>query len=64
MLQTMCEDRGGRFYVPAKKFLGDNGTMIAYLGLLMLNSDNTTPLDQSQVRSNYRPDDVDVTWRN
>ena len=63
MLRTMCEDRGGRFYVPAKKFLGDNGTMIAYLGLLMLNSDNTTPLGQSQVRPNYRPDDVDVTWR-
>jgi universal protein Kae1 len=63
MLQTMCEDRDGRFYVPEKKFLGDNGTMIAYLGLLMLNSGNTTPLDKSQVRPNYRPDDVEVTWR-
>ncbi len=63
MLRTMCEDRGARFFVPAKKFLGDNGIMIAYLGLLMLVSGSTTPLDQSQVRSNYRPDDVTVTWR-
>jgi tRNA A37 threonylcarbamoyltransferase TsaD len=63
MLQTMCEDRGGRFYVPENRYLGDNGTMIAYLGLLMLKSGNTTPIENSQVRSNYRPDDVDVTWR-
>ncbi len=63
MLRTMCEDRGGRFYVPENKYLGDNGAMIAYLGLLMLKSGNTTPLEESQVRSNYRPDDVDVTWR-
>ena len=63
MLQTMCEDRGGRFFVPAKKFLGDNGIMIAYLGLLMLNIGSITPIAQSQVRPNYRPDDVEVTWR-
>ncbi len=63
MLQTMCEDRGGMFYVPENRYLGDNGTMIAYLGLLMLKSGNTTPIENSQVRSNYRPDDVDVTWR-
>jgi universal protein Kae1 len=63
MLSTMCEDRGARFYVPANRYLGDNGTMIAYLGLLMLASGAITPLEQSQVRPNYRPDDVEVTWR-
>ena len=63
MLLTMCEDRGGRFFVPEKKFLGDNGIMIAYLGLLMLTSGSITPIEQSQVRPNYRPDDVEVTWR-
>lgn len=63
MLQTMCEDRGGRFYVPENRYLKDNGSMIAYLGLIMLKSGNTTPLEQSQVRSNYRPDDAEVTWR-
>ena len=64
MLQTMCEDRGGMFYVPENRYLKDNSAMIAYLGLLMLKSGNTTPLDKSQVRSNYRPDDAEVTWRN
>ena len=63
MLQTMCADRDGKFYVPENRYLKDNGTMIAYLGLIMLKSGNTTPLDKSQVRSNYRPDDAVVTWR-
>ena len=63
MLQTMCRDREARFYVPENKYLKDNGAMIAYLGLLMLKSGNTTPIDKSAVMSNYRPDEVEVTWR-
>ncbi len=38
MLTIMCEDRGIDFYVPEKRFMGDNGAMIAYLGLLMYKS--------------------------
>jgi len=63
MLQTMCHDREARFYVPENKYLMDNGTMIAYLGLLMLKSGNTTPIEESAVKPNYRPDEVEVTWR-
>lgn len=63
MLRTMCEDRGGTFYVPENRFLKDNGSMIAYLGLLMFKSGVTTPLEASRVRPNYRPDEVEVTWR-
>jgi len=63
MLQTMCHDREARFYVPETKYLKDNGAMIAYLGLLMLKSGDTTPIEKSEVKPNYRPDDVEVTWR-
>ncbi len=63
MLQTMCHDRGANFYVPENKYLKDNGTMIAYLGLLMFNSGNITPIEKSAVKPNYRPDEVEVTWR-
>jgi universal protein Kae1 len=63
MLQTMCQDRGARFFVPETKYLGDNGTMIAYLGLLMYKTGNTTPLENSMVNPNFRADDVAVTWR-
>ena len=63
MLQTMCHDRAAKFYVPETKYLRDNGTMIAYLGLLHYKAGDTTPIDKSAVKPNYRPDEVEVTWR-
>lgn len=63
MLEIMCEDRGIGFYVPEKRFLGDNGAMIAYLGFLMYESGCRTAVADSRVNPNYRPDDVVVTWR-
>jgi universal protein Kae1 len=63
MLQTMCSDREARFYVPENKYLKDNGAMIAYLGLLVFKSGDTTPIEKSVVKPNYRPDEVEVTWR-
>lgn len=62
MIQIMCEDRGASFYVPEKRYMGDNGTMIAYLGLLMLNAGNTLEIKNSHINPNFRPDMVDVTW--
>jgi len=62
MLTDMCEARGAKFYVPEKRFMGDNGTMIAYTGLLMYKSGNTLTLEESRVNPSYRTDDVKVTW--
>ena len=62
MLNEMCEARGAKFYVPEKKFMGDNGTMIAYTGLLMYKSGNTLSLEASRVNPSFRTDDVEVTW--
>jgi len=62
MLNDMCEARGAKFYVPEKRFMGDNGTMIAYTGLLMYKSGNTLSLEDSRVNPSYRTDDVKVTW--
>lgn len=62
MLDLMCEDRGASFYVPEKRFMGDNGAMIAYTGLLMFNSGTTLPIESSHVDPSFRPDTVDVTW--
>jgi universal protein Kae1 len=63
MLSIMCEDRDIEFYVPEKRFMGDNGAMIAYLGLLMYKSGFRTPIADSRVNPNYRPDDAVVAWR-
>jgi N6-L-threonylcarbamoyladenine synthase/protein kinase Bud32 len=62
MLNDMCEARGARFYVPEKRFMGDNGTMIAYTGLLMYLSGNILSLEESRVNPSFRTDDVNVTW--
>ena len=63
MLEIMCHDRGARFYVPEARYLQDNGSMIAYLGLMMHKNGDITPLEQSGVNPHYRPDEVKVTWR-
>jgi universal protein Kae1 len=63
MLDIMCEERGAKFYVPEKRFMGDNGSMIAYTGLIMMKSGVTTPLAESKVRPGFRTDEVEVTWQ-
>ena len=62
MLNIMCEERGARFFLPARKFMGDNGSMIAYTGLIMMKSGIVTGLAESKVRPGYRTDDVVVKW--
>lgn len=63
MLRAMCEDRGAEFFVPEKKYLGDNGAMIAYTGKLMLESGVTLPVESSRINPSFRSDDVEVTWK-
>ncbi|MDR0767514.1 MAG: bifunctional N(6)-L-threonylcarbamoyladenine synthase/serine/threonine protein kinase [Methanosarcinales archaeon] len=63
MLEKMCDERGAKFYVPEKKFMGDNGAMIAYTGLLMFKAGDTITIEESAVDSSFRPDEAAVTWK-
>ena len=63
MLRIMCEERGARFFVPERKYLGDNGAMIAYTGKLMLESGQSLAIEHSQVNPSFRSDEVEVTWK-
>ncbi|MBZ3936067.1 bifunctional N(6)-L-threonylcarbamoyladenine synthase/serine/threonine protein kinase [Methanimicrococcus blatticola] len=63
MLEKMCADRGAKFFVPEKKFMGDNGAMIAYTGLLMFKAGDTLTVEESFVDAGFRPDEVSVTWK-
>ncbi|MDK2782297.1 MAG: bifunctional N6-L-threonylcarbamoyladenine synthase / protein kinase Bud32 [Archaeoglobi archaeon] len=63
MLRDMCEDRGASFHMPPPEYMKDNGVMIAYTGLLMLKSGCTIEIEESRVRPDYRPDEVEVKWR-
>lgn len=62
MLDIMCRERGARFFLPERKYMGDNGSMIAHTGLIMFKSGIRTPLAKSCVRPGFRTDDVEVTW--
>jgi N6-L-threonylcarbamoyladenine synthase/protein kinase Bud32 len=63
MLREMCEQRGAEFYAPPAKFLRDNAGMIAILGAKMLAAGDTVAVEESAIDSDFRPDQVDVSWR-
>jgi glycoprotease/Kae1 family metallohydrolase len=62
MLAIMSAERGARFFSPRPEYLQDNGTMIAYTGLLMLSHGIQTPIASSAANPNFRPDEVEIVW--
>ena len=63
MLGEMCEQRGADFHAPENRFLRDNAGMIAMLGARMYAVGDTLAIEESGIDSNFRPDEVPVTWR-
>ncbi|WP_338729978.1 bifunctional N(6)-L-threonylcarbamoyladenine synthase/serine/threonine protein kinase [Haladaptatus sp. DJG-WS-42] len=63
MLRTMCDERGADFFAPDPRFLRDNAGMIAVLGATMAAAGDTIEIEESAVNSDFRPDQVAVTWR-
>ncbi|WP_276273782.1 bifunctional N(6)-L-threonylcarbamoyladenine synthase/serine/threonine protein kinase [Haloarcula litorea] len=63
MLREMCEQRGAEFHAPEDRFLRDNAGMIAVLGAKMYAAGDTLAIEESGIDSDFRPDEVDVTWR-
>ncbi|WP_232686628.1 bifunctional N(6)-L-threonylcarbamoyladenine synthase/serine/threonine protein kinase [Halobacterium zhouii] len=63
MLREMCEARGAEFFAPEPRFLRDNAGMIAVLGAKMADAGDTLEIEDSAVDSDFRPDQVPVTWR-
>ncbi|WP_336326567.1 bifunctional N(6)-L-threonylcarbamoyladenine synthase/serine/threonine protein kinase [Halovenus sp. HT40] len=63
MLASMCDQRGAEFFAPENRFLRDNAGMIAVLGAKMYDAGQTIPIAESGIDSDFRPDQVEVTWR-
>ncbi len=63
MVEKMCDQRGAESYVPPREFCMDNGAMIAHQGLVELEAGRKTPLEDSAKRPDWRPDEVEVTWK-
>lgn len=64
MLSKMCYERNCTFHVPKSLYLGDNGIMIAYTGLLMYNHNLFLDLESSSIDPLFRTDLVSIPWRN
>lgn len=62
MLKTMSEEHGVKFYMPEMKLCGDNGVMIAWLGLLMCKEFGPMELSQTNIIQKFRTDEVDIPW--
>ncbi|MFH8080671.1 MAG: KEOPS complex N(6)-L-threonylcarbamoyladenine synthase Kae1 [Candidatus Aenigmatarchaeota archaeon] len=62
MLETMCKERGVKFYAVPLKYAGDNGVMIAWTGFLMFSCGITTKIRESGIKKDWRIDEVDVKW--
>ena len=63
MLKMMSEEHGAKFYMPEMKLCGDNGVMIAWLGLLMCKEFGPMNLSQDTgIIQKFRTDEVDIPW--
>jgi len=62
MLKTMCKEREAKLYVVDLKYSGDNGGMIAWLGLLTHISGEKLSIEKSIVRQKWRTDEVKIIW--
>ncbi len=63
MVEKMTEERGARYYVPEPEFCVDNPAMIAWTGYLMYDSGTSISVEESNIRQQFRTDEVEVTWR-
>jgi N6-L-threonylcarbamoyladenine synthase len=62
-IKAMTAYHGAEAGWPPTPLAGDNGAMIAWVGLLNYLAGITIPIEESVVRQRWRPDEVEVPWR-
>ena len=63
MLETMCKERGAKFYSVPKEYAMDNGAMIAWTGAVMKKSGcKYFDRKKDDINPVWRTDEVDVKW--
>ncbi len=64
MFEIMCKERGARFYVVPPELAGDNGAMIAWIGVLlhMTGSEPLNP-ERLEIKPKWRTDEVEIPWK-
>jgi glycoprotease/Kae1 family metallohydrolase len=61
MCRIMCEERGAKFFQVPIQYAGDQGTMIAWNGILAKTS-ATKRYEDLDINPKWRTDEVEVTW--
>ena len=62
MVESMCDERNAKCFVPPQDLCSDNGAMIAWTGLIMNSAGLSLEMDQTSINQRFRTDDVDVIW--
>ncbi|WP_423791958.1 bifunctional N(6)-L-threonylcarbamoyladenine synthase/serine/threonine protein kinase [Methanocaldococcus indicus] len=62
MIKEMAKEQGADFYIPPREVCGDNGVMIAWLGILEYKAGKRMNLEDTKIMPYYRTDMVDVVW--
>ncbi|GBC70418.1 tRNA N6-adenosine threonylcarbamoyltransferase [Candidatus Calditenuaceae archaeon HR02] len=62
MVKEMVKTHVAEFRPIPDEYLGDNGAMIAWTGIKMLQHGQVTPIEQSIVRPRLRIDETEVVW--
>jgi universal protein Kae1 len=62
MLDNMCKARDCKFSPVPLQYCGDQGAMIAWLGLLEYNSKELIPIDKIDFNPKWRVNEVDTPW--
>ena len=62
MCKIMCKERGAELFVPPREVCIDNGTMIAWQGILEHKAGRRMALKETEILPKQRTDDIEVIW--
>ncbi|MCX6821482.1 MAG: bifunctional N(6)-L-threonylcarbamoyladenine synthase/serine/threonine protein kinase [Candidatus Aenigmarchaeota archaeon] len=62
MMKVMCSGREAKSYSVPDKYAGDNGTMIAWNGILAFKAGQKMKVEDTTFIKDWRTDEVDITW--
>lgn len=62
MMKVMCDGRMAKMFVVPQDYSGDQGVMIAWLGILVKKSKQKTNFKKDRINPNWRTDEVEVGW--
>ena len=63
MVRSVSEDHNSRFEVVPSKFVGDNGVMIGWTGILRYKAEGGHSIEDTMIKPKERMDQISIPWR-